>query len=150
MCYNKFPMIKTALLGLLFLLIATPAYAESRVNVNVNNNANSTSQEDINSHTNITVETNGKKTNYTSDTAGNIEVNAVNDEHTIKVNGQVIQVTGSSNPNTSGTPTPTINEDKDNDNINDKLEKSIEFVEEEKSLIKEIEDLIKKVFSVFG
>ncbi len=143
-------MFKTALLGLLFLLIATPAYAESRVNVNVNNNANSTSEEDMNSYTDITVETNGKKTNYTSDTPGNIEVNAVNDEHTIKVNGQVIQVSGSSNPTTSGKPTPTINEDKDNDNINDKLEKSIEFVEEEKSLIKEIEDLIKKVFSVFG
>lgn len=150
MCYNGFPMIKTALLGLLLLLIATPAYAESRVNVNVNNNANSSNDSDLKSHTDITVETNGKKTNYTSDSPGSIEVNAVNDEHTIKVNGQVIQITGSSNPTTSGTPTPTINEDMDNDNINDKLEKSIEIVEEEKSLIKEIEDLIKKVFSVFG
>lgn len=148
MCYNGFPMIKTALLGLLLLLIATPAYAESRVNVNVNSDTNS-SNDDLKSHTDITVETNGKKTNYTSDTPGSIEVDAVNDEHTIKVNGQVIQITGSSNPTTSGTPTPTINEDRDNDNINDNLEKSIEFVGEEKSLIKEIEDLIKKVFSFF-
>ncbi len=144
-------MIKTALLGLLFLLIATPAYAESRANVNIVNNVNSPSSSDSKTTTDITVETNGRKTNYTSDKPGNIEVNAVNDKHTIKVNGQVIQVTSSpQNPNTSQTPTPTIDEDKDNDNINDNLEKSIEFVEEEKSFIETIEDLVRKVFSVFG
>lgn len=151
MCYNKFPMIKTALLGLLFLLIATPAYAETRANVNIVNNVNSPSSSDSKTTTDITVETNGKVTNYKSEEPGSIEVNAVNDEHTIKVNGQVMQVTSNpSNPNTSQTPTPTINEDKDNDNINDELEKSMEFVEEQKSLIKTLEDLVRKVFSVFG
>lgn len=151
MCYNKFPMIKSALLGLLFLLIATPAYAESKVNVNVNTDVDSTSNSKIDSQTDITVETNGKKTNYTSDQPGNIEVKAENDNHTVKVNGEVIQVGGSTqNPNTSGTPTPTINEDKNNNNINDNLEKSIEFVDEEKSLIEALQDLVKKVFSVFG
>lgn len=144
-------MIKTALLGLLLLLIATPAYAESTVNVNVKTDIDSSSNSTIESNTDITVETNGKKTNYTSDKPGNIEVNAVNDEHTVKVNGQIIQVNGSDqNSNTSGTPTPTINEDKNYNKINDNLEKSIEFVEEEKSLIETLEDLVKKVFSVFG
>lgn len=151
MCYNKFPMIKAALLGLLFLLIVPPAYAETRADVNVINNVNSPSSSNSKTTTNIIVETNGKRTNYTSNEPGNIEVKAENDNHTIKVNGQVIQVTSSNQiPNTSQTPTPTIDEDKDNDNINDNLEKSIEFVEEEKSFIEAIEDLVKKVFSVFG
>ncbi len=151
MCYNNFPMIKTALLGLLLLLIATPAYAESTVNVNVKTDVDSSSNSTVESNTDITVETNGKKTNYTSDKPGNIEVNAVNDEHTVKVNGQVIKVNGSNqNPTTSGTPTPTINDDKNNNKINDNLEKSIEFVEDEKNLIETLEDLVKKVFSVFG
>ena len=151
MCYNKFPMFKTALLGLLFLLIVPTAFAESNVNVNVKTDVTSSSNSDIDSQTDITVETNGKKTNYTSNEPGDIEVKAENDNHTIKVNGQVIQVNGSAqNPNTSQTSTPAINEDKDNDTINDNLEKSIEFFEEEKGLIEAIEDLFKKVFSVFG
>ena len=119
-------MIKTALLGLLFLIITSPAYAETRANVNIVNNVNSPSSTKIETTTDITVETNGKVTNYKSEEPGSIEVNAVNDNHIIKVNGQVIQVTGANNnPNTSQTPTPTIDEDKNNNNINDNLEKSI-------------------------
>lgn len=145
-------MIKIPLSLLLFLFFTVPAFAESSSNVEINNrvNINSDSSSKTNCQTKIRAETNGKVIDYESDDCGDISAKTVNGHSEIKVNGEVIVITGTTqNPNTSGTPTPTINEDKDNDKINDNLEKSIEFVEEKKSLIETIEDLVRKVFSVF-
>src|SRR3990167_3990458 len=97
-------MKKPFFLMLVFpFLITQTALAQSSANVKINNNVSGSSASDVASHTNITVETNGKTTTYSSDKPKNIEVKSVNGVSEIRVNGELI----SQSPTQTATKTPT-------------------------------------------
>lgn len=86
-CDIIFPMIKILLIIVIFLIGANEVSAYSKANVKVSNNVSGSSSSNIESNTNITVETDGQTTTYSSDKPGNIEVNSINGKSEIKVNG---------------------------------------------------------------
>lgn len=95
-------MRKLLLLSTLIpLIIAPSAFATSSASVEIHNNvnANSSSNSQVTSHTNVTVETNGNVTHYESDKPNeNVQVQAVNGETTVKVNGSAITTFPSKEP----------------------------------------------------
>lgn len=129
-------MIKTGLLILTFLVFAAPVQAESRASVKINNNVDSSSDSTVNSQTDISVETNGQKTTYTSDEPGNIEVNSVNGVSEIKVDGNVVSGNNSNNPTGEPTASPTAKPSQEPDEDN-----------ENKNILEVFENLFKKIFS---
>src|SRR3989344_5189623 len=92
-----------------FLILAFPffitqtTFAESSANVKINNNVSGSSTSNVQSHTNISVETNGQTTTYSSDKPENIEVKSVNGVSEIRVNGELV----SQSPTQTATKTPT-------------------------------------------
>lgn len=132
-------MKRSALFALVFLISASAVFAESKATVKVNNDISGSSNSTVKSNTNIRVETNGEVTTYSSDEPGNIEVNSVNGVSEIKVNGQVV----SQSPiqtNATKTPTPTDEPEEDDENNKEKA----------RGIIDQIEDLLKKLFSLFS
>lgn len=137
-------MKKLALIIIATILTPSLAHAESSATVKINNNINSSnnSNNSVTSKTNISVETDGKVTTYSSSEPGNVEVRSVNGESEIKVNGEVVKEnTSDSDDNISKVPTlnpsasisPTMSlEEKDR---------------EVKNIIEKIEELVKKLFS---
>lgn len=83
-------MKRLFLLSLTLLLLPSQVFAESKATVKVNNNVSRSSTSNVDSHTNITVETNGQTTTYSSDKPENVEVQSVNGVSEIKINGQVV------------------------------------------------------------
>ncbi len=139
-------MIKKIIPLFLFFLVATPAYAES-ANVNITNSVNTTgTNSTLNSKTttHIKVETNGKVTEYNSDKPGNIEVNSINGESSIKVNGETVSGNPTAEPNDDQTPTTTKSPSPKPDQSNDKEKQNA--IEE---FIETIDSAIEKLFSVF-
>lgn len=134
-------MIKIILIIIALLVTPHSVFAESSATVRVDNNIESSSNSTVKSTTNIRVETNGKVTTYSSDKADDVEVKSVNGESEIKVNGQVVDVTPvpSKDPSAIPSPTPVFDENDEESNENDS-----------KNIIDLFEDLLKKVFSVFG
>jgi len=124
-------------------IFASSAYAESRASVKINNNVSSNSESTVNSTTNIRIETNGKVTEYHSDKAENVEINAVNDTSEIKVNGQVVSQSPTS-ASTSPTQKPT-----ETPQPTDKDEKEKEIEEQKENLLDIINNFIEKIFSIF-
>lgn len=122
------------------LLIAQGAFAESSANVRVNNNVSGSSTSNVQSHTNISVETNGQTTAYTSNKPENIEVKSVNGVSEIRINGELISQ--SPTQTATKTPTPTDEQDKENEEENVK--------EEARGIIDQIEELINKLFSLLS
>src|SRR3989344_1110452 len=104
-----------------FLILAFPffitqtTFAESSANVKINNNVSGSSTSNVQSHTNITVETNGKTTTYFSDKPENIEVKSVNGVSEIKVNVELIS---QSPTQTSATKAPTPTDEPQDDESN--------------------------------
>lgn len=144
-------MIKKVLPLVLFFLLATPAYAET-ASVSIKNSANTSGTNSTNTstqETHIKIETNGKVTEYNSDKPGNVEVNSVNGESTIKVNGETVsgnsnsnptaEPTHEANPTASVSPSPKPSEESKNDEKQNAIEEFIETVNE----------AIEKLFSVF-
>ena len=142
MWYNLFLMIITALFVLTFLITASPVFAESQsdVKIKVNNNVSGSSA-NTKSYTNITVETDGNTTSYTTNESGSIEVNSVNGVTEIKKDGNVVTGNESNNPTSEPTASPTAkpSQEPDQDNNN-----------QNKNIFEVFEDLFKKVFSFFG
>lgn len=129
--------ISLLLFSLPFIFVSS-AYAESKASVKINNIVNTNSNSNVTSNTNIRIETNGKVTEYSSDKPGSVEINAVDDNHEIKVNGETV----SQNPTnqTSGTPTPKPSE---------KPEPTEEVEEQKENLLDAINDFIGKIFAIF-
>lgn len=134
-------MIKIILIIIALLVTPHSVFAESSATVRVDNNIESSSNSTVKSTTNIRVETNGKVTTYSSDKAEDVEVKSVNGESEIKVNGKAVYVTQtpSKDPSATPSPTPVFDENDEESNENDS-----------KNIIDLFEDLLKKVFSVFG
>lgn len=141
MWYNLFLMIKTALFVLTFLISSSPAFAESRATVKVNNNVSGSSTANMESYTNITVETDGNTTRYTTNESGSVEVNSVNGVTEIKKDGSVVTGNESNNPTSEPTASPTAKPSQKPDQNNNNQNRNIFEV---------FEDLFKKVFSFFG
>ena|SRR3989344_3741458 len=111
-------MIKTALLVLTFLIITSPAFAESSATVKINNSISGSSTSIINSETNIRVETNGHVTSYSSNEPGNIEVNSINGKSELKINGVIVSQAPTqiqTSPTKNATPSPTHDEKDSSD-----------------------------------
>lgn len=125
-CDIIFPMIKTLLILLIFFNGVSEVSAYSKADVKVNNNVSRSSSSNIESHINITVETDGKTTTYSSNKPGNIELNSLNGKSEIKVDGKTV----SENNDTaslivSPSAKPTVkpeNKERENKNIFDFFE----------------------------
>lgn len=130
MWYNLFPMKKSAILIVAFLLFAPQAFAESTARVKVNNNVSGSSTSTVKSETNIRVETNGEVTTYSSDKPENIEVNSVN--------GQTVSSPAKPTSEPSATPTATSVPHQDEENDSD-----------QKNIFNILGEIFKKIFSVF-
>ena len=129
-------MKKSALLAIIFLISPITAFAKSESSVNVTNEVHSSSDSNATTETNITVETNGRVTHYSSDKPGNVQINSVNGESEIKVNGVVVSGTPTSETNQTPTASPspkptTIPVDNNNGS---------------KNIFNVIEELFKKLF----
>lgn len=134
-------MKKIFLAVFLFFFLSLPVYAKSTATVEVNSNVSGSRTSNIKTHTNITVETNGKTTTYSSDKPENIEVKSVNGKSEIKVNG----VSVSSSP---GQPTsePTTNPSvKPTDQPEDEDDER-----DQRNIFDIFEDIFKKIFFLFS
>jgi hypothetical protein len=109
--------MKKLILGLIFLCIPTTAYASSTSSTVINNvNASSTnSHSQVTSHTDITIETDGKTTHYTSDEPNkSIRVESNNGKSKIEVDGKEVSGSDSEVTPTNGTtPSATPGDSKD-------------------------------------
>ena len=146
-------MIKTILFLTVFtILTSSTAFAESSATVEIHNNLNTNSTNSnstTKSHTDITVETNGKVTHYESDEPGSVSVKSVNGESEIKVNGVSVssppkEPTSSPTTETSQSPTPTINKE-----IEEVKEKANQIEEMINDLKEKIDDLKSSISSLF-
>lgn len=103
--------MKKLIFGLMFLVLPTSAYASSASSTVINNvNTTSTnSNSQVSSHTEITTETNGKVTHYTSDEPNKtIHVESNNGQSNIEVNGNKVEGDNSTvTPTQTSTPMPT-------------------------------------------
>ncbi len=103
--------MKKLLLGLIFLLIPSSAYASTTSSTVINNVSASSTNSDsqMSSHTEITTETDGKVTHYESDEPNkSIHVESTNGTSKIEVNGE--EVSGDDktiSPTKDKVPTPT-------------------------------------------
>lgn len=131
-------MIKTTLLVLTFFVFATPVQAESIASVKINNNINSSSDSTVNSQTDISIETNGQQTTYSSDKAQDIEVKSVNGVSEIKVDGNIVSGNNSNNPTTGPTASPTARPSQKPDGNGDG--------DQNKNIFEVFGDLFKKIF----
>lgn len=132
-------MRKLTLLSLLIpIFFVQSALAESTATVKVNNNVNSssTSNSEVKSHTEITVETNGEVTRYESDEPGSVSVKSINGQSEIKVNGETVSgtpqnISATPTRNLSQTPSPTPIEltDEQKENLN-QIEEILEDLKE--------------------
>jgi len=127
-------------------VFAETASVEIYNNVNTSSN-NSTSKTE--SHTDITVETNGKVTRYESDKPGSVSVKSVNGESEIKVNGVSVSGTPKNLDDSSAnisTPKPTDKLDENEDKVN--LEEK--EIEKKTNQIEKLMDEIKAKFDEIG
>ncbi|MBI4098282.1 MAG: hypothetical protein HY426_04570 [Candidatus Levybacteria bacterium] len=124
----------TVLLALGFLLSTSLAFAESKASVKLNNNVSGSSTSQINSETNIRVETNGEVATYSSKEPGNVEVNSVNGKSEIKVNGVLVS-SSPNEPTSEPTASPTAKPTQEPGN---------------KNILEVFEEIFKKLFSFFG
>lgn len=137
-------MIKIALFTIVFLALPSSVFAESSANVEINNqiSASSNSSSTSTCKTSITTETNGKVTHYESDKCGNVSAKTENGETEIKENGVVVSGSNSNNPTkeptVSSTAKPTEKPDDDE-----------ESKEANKNIFNAVENLLKKIFSIF-
>lgn len=118
--------MKKILLLLAFFTLAPEAYAKTTTTVKVNSDVSTSGNNTSTVKNDITIETNGQVTHYSSDKPEDIEISSVDGVSEIKVNGE----------NVSPTPTkePGDNEKKDEQETN------------AKNLLERLEEIIKKLF----
>lgn len=118
--------MKKILLLLAFFALAPEVYAKTTTTVKVNNDVSISDNNTSTVKNDITIETNGKVTHYSSDKSENIEISSVDGVSEIKVNGE----------NVSPTPAkePGNNEKKDKQETN------------AKNLLERLEEIVKKLF----
>ncbi len=133
-------MIKTALLTLVLLASPAPVFAASEAHVNINNNVSGDSTSNVSSRTDITVETDGNTTRYTSDEPGTIEINSINGVTEIKKNGTVVSGNNSNSPTKEPTASPTAKPTQKPDENNN----------QNKNIFEVFEDVFKKLFSLLS
>ncbi|GEM_PF-3543895 len=133
-------MIKTTLLILTFLVFATPVQAKNIASIKINNNVSSSSDSTVNSQTDISIDTNGQKTTYSSDKAQDIEVKSVNGVSEIKVDGNIVSGNNSNSPTIGPTASPTAKP----------TQKPDENSNQNKNIFEVFEDLFKKIFSLLS
>jgi len=139
MWYNQFQMTRVLFLALtIIFFVPSATYAQSSANIKVENSVESSSQNETNVKTDIRVETNGNVTTYSSDKPENIEINAVNGQSEIKVNGQVL-----SGEESLSTKSPSIKSAVEPEDIESKKEEV-----KNKNIIEVIGDVIKGLFSL--
>lgn len=118
-----------------FIALAPQAYAKTTTTVKVNNNVSTSGNNTSTVENDITIETNGKVTHYSSDKPENIEIKSEDGVSEIKVNGE--KVTPGINDNeVSVSPTSTDEPEDDNENEQD----------DDKNLLERLGKIIKKLF----
>ena len=116
-------MFKLFLLLALFFIGVSVVSAESKVNIKVNNDVSTSDNNTSTVKNDITIETNGQVTHYSSNKPESIEINSIDGVSEIKVNGQTVsESNGQENSNAFPRMKPTVkpeNNKSENENIFD-------------------------------
>lgn len=90
--------MKKILLLLAFFALAPEAYAKTTTTVKVNSDVSTSDNNTSTVKNDITIETNGKVTHYSSEKSEDIEISSVDGVSEIKVNGEDISPTPTKEP----------------------------------------------------